>query len=73
MKKVNPGQRVLLSTGFSADHGIQDFLDEGPVAFIKKPYSMNQLAEAIIKALRPDPDRDCYSPYFSVISTPHGL
>ena len=29
MKKVNPGVRALLSTGFSADHAIRDFLDEG--------------------------------------------
>ena len=28
------------------------------VTFIQKPYSMDQLAEAIINALRPNPDRD---------------
>ncbi len=51
MKKINPGIRTLLSTGFSLNNEIQSVLDEGVMGFIQKPFMPNELIERIIQVM----------------------
>jgi nitrogen-specific signal transduction histidine kinase/CheY-like chemotaxis protein len=51
IKSMNPGVRAVLSTGFSLDGAVQEIMDEGIACFIQKPYRMDQLSQAVSKAL----------------------
>ena len=51
MKKINPEVAVLLATGYSFDGETQAILDEGVKGFIQKPYSKDELADAIAAIL----------------------
>jgi two-component system, cell cycle sensor histidine kinase and response regulator CckA len=51
MKKINPGVRVILSTGFTKDGAVQETLNHGIVSFIQKPYRLEELSAAISQAL----------------------
>ena len=51
MKKINPGVKVLLSSGYSPDDGaIADLVGQGS-PFIQKPYTLNDLSEAVSRLL----------------------
>lgn len=43
LKKVNPGVKVLLSTGYSQNGQAKEILDSGVRGFIQKPYLVNEL------------------------------
>jgi PAS domain S-box-containing protein len=62
MKKINPDVRAVLSTGFTKDGAVQETLDHGIIAFIPKPYQLEELSAAISKAFshqdRCHPDLD---------------
>lgn len=53
LQALNPEVRVLLSSGYSADGDTQAILHEGVVGFVQKPYVMNELAQAVKRALQP--------------------
>ena len=51
MKNLNPGLKVLLTSGYANDRGLLDTLNLGAKGFIKKPFSMAQLAEKVREVL----------------------
>jgi len=52
LRRINPGVKAVLSTGYGFDEAAQEILDEGMVGFIQKPYQMHQLSEAVANALK---------------------
>jgi CheY-like chemotaxis protein len=47
LKKINPGIKVLLSTGYSLDGRAAEILERGCSGFIQKPFSMKTLSQKI--------------------------
>ena len=47
MRQINPGIKVLLSSGFSIDGEASEILQRGCNGFIQKPFRINDLAEKI--------------------------
>jgi len=54
LKEIDPNVRVLLSSGYSADGDAQAILNEGVLGFVQKPYAMNDLAQAVKRATKPN-------------------
>ncbi|OGV50844.1 MAG: hypothetical protein A2017_01175 [Lentisphaerae bacterium GWF2_44_16] len=54
MKKIHPGLKVLLVSGFRKDERIQEVLDMGVNGFVQKPYSMITLAQEIKRVISAD-------------------
>ena len=54
LKEIDPGVRVLLSSGYSADGDTQAILSEGVLGFVQKPYALNELAQAVKRAIKPN-------------------
>jgi PAS domain S-box-containing protein len=54
LRKVNPGVRVLLSSGFSPDAESQQLIEEGALGFLVKPFTLGELAETVRHALGTD-------------------
>jgi len=52
LMKIDPNVIAILSTGYGRDGLAQSILDKGAVGFVQKPYMMDQLSEAVEKALR---------------------
>ena len=50
LKEINPGVRVILSSGYDTDH-IQHEIPSSVVDFIQKPYKLADLSAAVEKAL----------------------
>jgi DNA-binding NtrC family response regulator len=51
LRRLNPGVKVILCTGGASEGSTQQTVSEGAVGFIQKPYQLDQLAQAIRKAL----------------------
>ena len=49
--EMNPGVRVILSTGYSKDERARELLARGVKAFVQKPYRIDDLASAVRKVL----------------------
>jgi len=47
LKKISPGIRVLLSSGYSIDGQATDILERGCNGFIQKPFNIEQLSQKI--------------------------
>lgn len=47
MKKINPGVKVLLASGFRKDNRVEEILQLGVKDFLQKPYTLASLASAI--------------------------
>lgn len=47
MREINPKARVVLSSGYSMDGSIQDVMKEGIIAFIQKPYRLEELSRVV--------------------------
>jgi CheY-like chemotaxis protein len=47
MKEINPKARVVLSSGYSMDGSIQEVMNDGILAFIQKPYRMEELSRVV--------------------------
>lgn len=52
IKNINPNVKVLLNTGFSKDKQVAELFQMGVKHFIEKPYSLEELAKAINKAIK---------------------
>jgi two-component system, cell cycle sensor histidine kinase and response regulator CckA len=52
MRRLDPGVRVLLSSGFNEQEAIQRFVGKGIAGFIQKPYQLAALGEQLRKILR---------------------
>jgi CheY-like chemotaxis protein len=51
LKEIDPEVRILLMTGFTANDSIDDFLGEGAVGVITKPFELHHFTAAIQEAL----------------------
>ena len=51
LKKINPGVKVLLASGYSIDGQASEILAKGCQGFIQKPFSMEKLSEKIKEIL----------------------
>ncbi len=51
LKKINPGVKVLLTSGFRQDSRVQDAHLQGINGFIQKPYSITELSRQIKKII----------------------
>ncbi|MGZ9135778.1 MAG: ATP-binding protein, partial [Candidatus Deferrimicrobiaceae bacterium] len=47
MKEIDPKARVVLSSGYSMEGAIQDVMNEGILAFIQKPYRLEELSRVV--------------------------
>jgi PAS domain S-box-containing protein len=47
MREINPKARVVLSSGYSMDGSIQVVMNEGILAFIRKPYRLDELSRVV--------------------------
>jgi signal transduction histidine kinase len=48
---LRPGQKAIIASGFSESDDVKNALQRGAGGFIKKPYSMEQLGQAVKEAL----------------------
>jgi CheY-like chemotaxis protein len=51
MRKIDPGVKVLLSSGYSLDDDAQTVLKEGAGGFIQKPFSRATLSKQVAELL----------------------
>jgi len=51
MQRINPGVRVLLSSGYNEVEAVQRFAGKGLAGFIQKPYTSAALAEKVKEVL----------------------
>ena len=51
LRRLDPGCRVVLTSGYNEQEAIQDFLGKGLVAFVQKPFQLTSLVQAMQKAL----------------------
>ncbi|MFH1148284.1 MAG: PAS domain S-box protein [Pseudomonadota bacterium] len=51
LKRLNPGIKTILSTGYSIDGDAAEIMKQGVNAFIQKPFSMKDLANKIREVL----------------------
>lgn len=51
IRKIHPEQKAIIASGFSESEDVKATLQMGAGAFIKKPYSMNELALAVRNTL----------------------
>lgn len=51
MKEINPKALVVLSSGYSMDGAIQNVMNEGILAFIQKPYRLEELSRVVGTAI----------------------
>ena len=52
MKEIAPSMKAIIASGHTMDNEIGELLAEGALAFLQKPYEIEQLAEAVQKALK---------------------
>ncbi len=52
MKKIDPGVRVILTSGYSSDERFHELKEMGVVEFIQKPYTLKDLSEVVDKAVK---------------------
>ena len=53
LKDINPGVRVILSSGYSMQGDARNVMDMGCAGFIQKPYSFADLSALVNKTIRP--------------------
>ncbi len=51
LRKINPRLKAILSSGYGINGKAQEILDDGVMAFIQKPYLMDQLGRIVKQAL----------------------
>ncbi len=51
LKKISPGIKVILSSGYSANGKVNEIMERGCSGFIQKPFGLAQLSEAIRSVL----------------------
>ncbi len=50
LRRINPGIKVILSSGYNEQEAVNRFAGKGLVGFIQKPYGMQELLEKVYKA-----------------------
>ena len=51
LRRLDPGCRIVLTSGYNEQEAVQDFLGKGLVAFVQKPFLRRELMAAMQKAL----------------------
>lgn len=51
LKSLRPGLPVLVTTGYAAEEALEKIQAEGATGFLAKPYTLEQLSEAVRRAL----------------------
>jgi CheY-like chemotaxis protein len=51
LKKINSDLKIMLTSGYTEDYGIRDFLKQGCVGFLQKPFDANALSQQVMDAL----------------------
>jgi DNA-binding NarL/FixJ family response regulator len=51
MKKICPTVETIITSGHAMDNEIGEVLKEGALAFVQKPFEIDDLAAAVEKAL----------------------
>jgi len=51
LREIDPHIRILLASGHSRDGKAKNLIDQGVQGFIQKPFVMQELADAVRKAL----------------------
>jgi DNA-binding NtrC family response regulator len=51
LKEIEPGIKVLLSSGYDVDREIRVLLNNGAAGFLQKPFSVTELTESVRKTL----------------------
>jgi len=64
LQQLIPDIKVILCTGYDRNHAVQELLDQGVVAFLQKPYELDQIAN-VCKELS-QPIRTCPDPASTV-------
>jgi DNA-binding NarL/FixJ family response regulator len=44
---VRPGQKAIIASGYAETGRVHEALQRGPAAYLKKPYRLENLAEAL--------------------------
>lgn len=52
MRRINPGVRALISSGYGLESDVRAILQEGVLGFMAKPYRAEELAAKVAEALR---------------------
>ncbi|MBL8220775.1 MAG: response regulator [Bryobacterales bacterium] len=52
LRRQNPRVRVVISSGYSQDPGVDALIDAGAKAFLQKPYRLAQLSETLAGAMK---------------------
>ncbi len=47
IREIDPGARVIVSSGYDRMHDAEGLIDEGAAAFVQKPYRMVELVRAV--------------------------
>jgi len=55
MRAIDPGVRVLISSGFSVESTAGEILREGALGYVQKPYDIDALARMVRQALEKAP------------------
>jgi CheY-like chemotaxis protein len=53
LRRLDPGCRVVLTSGYNQQEAVQEFLGKGLAGFVQKPYLRSDLMAAMRKALEP--------------------
>jgi len=56
MKKIDPGVKVILTSGYNFDNRVQECLDNGVLAFIRKPFRLAELSRIIHSSIKKVPE-----------------
>jgi CheY-like chemotaxis protein/anti-sigma regulatory factor (Ser/Thr protein kinase) len=51
LKKIDPEVRVVISSGYTREEPVNQILERGAAAFVQKPYTVQQLADALDEVL----------------------
>ena len=51
IRKIAPGAKVILASGFMRDHSVSDLKKEGVMGFIAKPYQRGELARLLAEII----------------------
>jgi DNA-binding NtrC family response regulator len=54
LRQLDPGVKVLLSSGYELGPQAEDLLKAGAVGFVAKPFEVAALSAAVSKALAPE-------------------
>jgi len=52
LREINPQARVVITSGYNRDAGVDALLDAGAKGFLQKPYRLSQLSETLAAAIR---------------------